>query len=475
MEQHNLGIRSVHWNRLISEIKSQKLIPILGPELLTTCIDGEHVPFYKYIASQVVENFGMELPEGTEINQVSDAAYLYRKQQGDILDVYYYTHELLKSQKWELPPSLLQLAEIKHLDLFVTTTPDNLMAEALNKVRFGGVSGTRVLSYSPQTELEDLPDAYGKDIETVPTVFKMFGDAEMKPDFAITEEDALRYIHHLQFKDQRPANLFDVFRSRSLMLLGCGFENWQIRFFLCTAKGDAVFGSQGVRGVIANESSRNDSPLLPFLARNRTLLYQNGDGNAFIDELKWRYEESGLAKEAPETTISTIASNTDTSPAPSSVPDHEESSNTDVVFISYAREDGAAAENIRSILEQNGIRAWMDHSRIEGGDQFELQISEQIQACKIFLPVISKNTTTADKRYYRLEWKLALEESRKWPDTYPFIQPVAVDETTTSAPHLPQEFTKRHWHRYPDGKLEANFPKKLIRMLERYKQRALLG
>jgi len=452
-------IRPIHWKRFVHDISSKRVVPLLGPELLVTEIDGETISFYEYVAKKVLAHFQFDPDDAGSIQSVSDVAYHLHKRNYDVEDVYYCIDDVIHSRKWEIPPALLKLAEIEPLDLFVSLTPDNLMEDALNRVRFNGEKRTRVLSFSPEAELLDLPDAYGNKREDVPTVYKLFGDSRMKPDFAVTEEDILKYIYSLQSKDLRPVNLFDVLRDRWLMFLGYSMENWLVRILFCAAKTEALFSASGAKGVVANKKSREDISLLPFLDRNNTLLYDEGDGIKFVDELHEKYLE-----ENPKDIRQGSASGKND-------PASSELFNECMVFLSYAREDQAAVEKIREELNRQGISVWMDSHQISGGDDFKIEIENQIDNCQIFIPVISRNSTVMDKRFYRMEWKMAQEESRKWPENYPFIQPVVIDDTTPESDNIPREFGRYHWNDFPDGAVSPQFVKAIKRTLERQRRR----
>ena len=62
---------------------------------------------------------------------------------------------LLKKAAFPPPPRLLDLARIKHFDLFVSITFDSLLADAINTVRFGGNARTEEIAYSPN-DVQDL-------------------------------------------------------------------------------------------------------------------------------------------------------------------------------------------------------------------------------------------------------------------------------------------------------------------------------
>lgn len=69
-----------------------------------------------------------------------------------------------------------------------------------------------------------------------------------------------------------------------------------------------------------------------------------------------------------------------------------ESPSSSAVFISYAREDAAAARSIAEALRGFGIEVWFDQNELRGGDSWDQKIRGQIRGCTLFLAVISGRT-----------------------------------------------------------------------------------
>src|SRR5688500_18266636 len=99
------------------------------------------------------------------------------------------------------------------------------------------------------------------------------------------------------------------------------------------------------------------------------------------------------------------------------------------VFLSYASQDAEAARRIAEALRTAGVHAWFDESELRGGDVWDAKIRSQIDACSLFIPIISQHTQARNKGYFRLEWKLAVDQSHLLAEGVPFIAPVVIDDT----------------------------------------------
>src|SRR6185369_5931086 len=100
------------------------------------------------------------------------------------------------------------------------------------------------------------------------------------------------------------------------------------------------------------------------------------------------------------------------------------------IFLSYARDDAAAARRIAEALRSAGLEVWFDENELRGGDTWDAKIRRQIDACTLFIPLISKETQSRNKGYFRLEWKLAVDQTHLLAQGVPFIVSVAIDDTT---------------------------------------------
>ena len=102
------------------------------------------------------------------------------------------------------------------------------------------------------------------------------------------------------------------------------------------------------------------------------------------------------------------------------------SESTKAVFLSYAREDADAAKRIAEALRASGLEVWFDQNELRGGEAWDAKIRKQIDACALFIPLISVHTQERNKGYFRLEWKLAVDETHLLAAGVPFIAPVVV-------------------------------------------------
>lgn len=137
----------------------------------------------------------------------------------------------------------------------------------------------------------------------------------------------------------------------------------------------------------------------------------------------------------------------------------------EAVFLSYASEDAAAAEQIAAALRGAGIEVWFDKSELRGGDAWDQLIRRQIRECRVFVPVISAQSDSRREGYFRREWKLAVDRTHDMSERVSFLLPVVIDDTNTSHADVPDRFRDVQWSRLPSGETSAAFVQQVHRLL----------
>ncbi len=436
------------------------MVPIVGRDLLTVRGQGREVFLYPLLAARLAEYLevpGDDLPPGGELNAV---ACRFLERGHGVEDLYPALKTIMpRGDELTVPEPLLRLAEIRHFELYVSTTFDSLLERALDQLRFDGAARTRIITYAPNA-VEDLPE---DSQPGTPVVYHLLGRLSAVPAYAVTQEDTLEFVHSLQSETRQPHLLFDELRRRSLLILGSSFGGWLARFFLRTAKGQRL---PAVRGTdyVADAAISSDPDQVLFLRHfsSRTKVFRSGGAVEFVAELHRRWKERHPPAE--------IAAAAETDAAPPAAAEIE----AGAVFLSYASEDHEAVEKIKEALENAGVDVFFDRDDLRPGDDFEARLLHCISECSLFVPMISRNTLTRRRRFFRLEWDKALSEARKVAPFETFIVPVVIDDTPPDDPAIPEKFRDLHWGRLPGGETSPEFVGHVRDLFRRY-QKLLAG
>ena len=135
------------------------------------------------------------------------------------------------------------------------------------------------------------------------------------------------------------------------------------------------------------------------------------------------------------------------------------------VFLSYASQDGEAAQKICAALGAAGIGVFLDQSELRGGDAWDQRIRHEIHDCALFIPIVSRHTQERLEGYFRHEWKLAIERTHHMAEQKPFLVPVVVDGTREQEALVPDAFRTVQWTRLPGGDTPPAFAERIRRLL----------
>jgi len=434
------------WDDLLSFIEEHRVIPIVGPELLMVSTDHGPRLLFDWVAEKLAVRLNVRTSDLPQPYTLNDVVCLFLAARGRREEAYVRLRSIVKDAAFEPPPALRHLARITDFDLFVSTTPDSLLESAINLERFGGAAATEVLSYSPN-RVVDLPGE--RDRLQRPVVYHLFGKLSASPTYVISDEDLLEFICALQSEHLLPEKLFYELEHNHLLFIGSNFTNWLARLFLRMAKRQRLSDPRDVGEVLADDHTSHDDRLVSFLQQVsvRTRIYVGAE--RFVEELYGRWQ----ARQRSAPSVVTLA------PARFLPPAHEMPEHA--VFISYAREDLPAVQQIKAGLEAAGITTWFDMDRLEVGDDYDRKIQRNIARCSYFIPVVSATTQRRLEGYFRREWSYAIDRARNMADGALFILPVSIDATTTAEALVPDKFKALHFTQLPGGTVSPEFAHRL--------------
>lgn len=430
------------WNELVTCIYQHTVIPVIGPELLTIEVSGRQIPLYQHVADRLAERLGLPSPPSV-VGALHELVCHYQHHGSSPASLLPELCDVMADIKVPPPLPLRRLAEIVGFTVFVSTTPDRLLEEAIDNVRFRGLKRTTSLEYSPNSRV-DLPQTNDelKDLANIspPLVFHQFGMLSPIPgSCALTEEDLLEFFYDFQKHDTKVEKLLAVLRGRRLLFLGTTWPDWFNRFFLRNAHSERFTKKDQIDYLVGDRfaSERTFVSFLKDFTSANTTRVLPVDAAAFVSALRDQWVERYPRK--LEEAI----------PLPEKI-------GQDSLFISYAREDLQEVERLRAGIEEAGLEVWFDQEQLTAGVDWKLKIAANLKTCLYFLPVVSKNTERAVfDRYFREEWTQAREMARRNARSYKFILPIMLDQ----GPHKDAEenFGDPNWTTLPGGQVSQVF------------------
>lgn len=440
------------WDDLLNYIEEKRVIPIVGPELLKVETENGPQLLLEWLAEKLAARLNVNVTGLSRPLALNDVVCTYLTNHGRREEAYTRVRSIMREAAFAPPLPLRQLAEITDFNLYVATTFDPLLEAAVNQVRFGGAANTEVLAYAPN-RVADLP--VERDDLQRPVVYHLLGRLSASPTYVISDEDMLEFICALQSEHLTPEKLFHALEHNHLLVIGSDFSNWLARLFLRMTKRRRLSDPRDVGEILADNHTASDVRLVSFLQQVsvRTRLFAGAE--EFVAELHRRWcarrpaSASGSAPAAPSRFL----------PPAREMPEH-------AVFISYAREDLPAVERLKAGLDAAGITTWFDLQRLEGGDDYDRKIRDNIARCSFFLPVVSATTQRRHEGYFRREWSYAVDRTRGMADGAVFVLPVCIDATTEGEAIVPEKFKAVHFSRLAGGTVTPEFAARLREFLQ---------
>lgn len=446
-----MQMKESDWRALLTALRNGNLVPMLGTDFVRVVDNGRTVTYDHVIARELAKRHNIEDDDLTPMSATLDAATLNDvvaacvRKEGDScrFDLHYDVWQIIQDLPVEASPALAQLAEIRDINLFVSSTCDPLFENVLGK---SGPVEARVYRCKDKA-MEDL----SKEARTkkgARSLYYLLGKAEPGTmDFSICDEELLRFIRRLHDSTYRPRRLFDALRESNLLLLGVSFSDWLARFFLWLARDrDNLSADEAryLREYLADQKAGQDRPFVMFLQNfsHSTIMADDQPGE-FVAELYRRWSEQSASPQGS-------ARSAEPAP-PSAMP-------RGAVFLSYSRSDAPAVKTLYAELTRAGIPAWYD-AALQAGDEFDTRLDYNIKNCSLFLPLISTGSLGREQGYFRREWKKAVERDERYFGTSKGgIVPIVIDEDNSimrspeSREGMPQRFREVQMYHCPLGR-----------------------
>lgn len=436
------------WDDLLNYVEEKRVIPIVGPELLIVETETGPRPLYDWLAQKLAARLGVDATSLPQPLTLNDVVCQYLANRGRREEAYTRLRSIMREAAFVPSAPLRQLAQITDFNLYVTTTFDPLLEQAVNAERFAGASGTEVIAYAPN-RVADLP--VERDDLQRPVVYHLLGRLSASPTYVISDEDLLEFVCALQSEHLTPEKLFHALEHSHLLVLGSDFSNWLARLFLRMTKRRRLSDPREVGEILADSHTLQDARLVSFLQQVSVRTRVFAGAEAFVAELhrRWLARRGGAADESAAASAPVRFL-----PPAREMPEH-------AVFISYAREDLPAVQRLKTALDAVGIVTWFDLDRLESGDDYDRKIRGNIARCSFFMPIVSANTQRRLEAYFRREWSYAVDRTRAMADGAVFLLPVCVDGTTEADAVVPEKFKAVHFARLPGGDPTAEFTRRL--------------
>lgn len=451
------------WLRLIDQVRDGLVVPVVGPRLLR---DETGQSLQARLALKLLADKGVDPPANglTPFRELNDAVTLLKGRVRNPEDLYADINRSLRALRQQglpLPPALRQLAGISDFQLFVSLTPDDLLASAL-LAEGRGVNEVVHAPKLPTSEGDDLPTDWQRPGGPVQLLY-LFGKARPTPLFCIHDEDVLEYAHNVISRGSHaPTRFMGALQDRNLLLIGCNFPDWLSRFMLrATRKGRLADNNRGREWLI--DPMGQEDAFIGFLGKYspETAVLSSIDPVQFVDELaqRWQAAAGGDGGDNP----------------PPRAPAPPQSA---MFFVSYSRTtDLARAQRLVQSLRDLGVsenEIWFDRDTLQVGDIYTQRIVDGIRRAQYVLPVVSLQATERPSAFVFREWETATDQLPSMNRRY--LLPLVVD--TECRPEVYRQSSVVAWRERninfghaPEGQPDENVARLLKELVREVRSR----
>ena len=249
-----MGANDDFWDDLLGHIRQQVLVPVAGPDVTIVNVEGAAETLTTLIGQRLVQRYHLTAPPGRLTMGEAVAVFLRERGRDEAERLYRVINDIIR----ELDPlpgePLRDLAAITDLRLLVSTTPDRLLAQAVNDVRFQGAALTRELTFSPtQSTTDQSLNAHAPAAADV-VILRLFGQSASTPQYAIHDEDQLEWLHALL---SDVTSLPDWLTHQLKETPAPTVSSWAVIFPI--GLGDFSYGCRAMRDCLSSASNSSSS------------------------------------------------------------------------------------------------------------------------------------------------------------------------------------------------------------------------
>ncbi len=445
------------WEDLLVFIEEGRVVPVIGESIVTFGPDNRNL--YRWLAMNLAEKLQIPpdcLSNAPTLNEVV-CRHLLRGGARNM--IYTRLQRILRDECPEPGSALRELAAISAFNLFISTTFDPLLENALNAERYGGQSLTQKLSFFPEAALKDLP--VRKSELSRATVYHLLGNVSPSPEYVVWEEDALEFVCALHQYLPVMEKLARDLKEHGLLVIGLNFSDWLVRFFFRIIKQSRLSEARPNTEVLAvgPVAPGSEGMVMFFGGVTRNIHVIECDPSEFVLDLGRRWREKHPALEGKKSEF---------------VPPPEAEMPGGAIFMSYAREDEETARRIKAGLERHGCLVWYDRERLKPGGNWHNNLEDEVKGrCSLFLSIISRTTEAAPAGYFHQERNWAAEWQAMFSEGEEFYVPVVIDDSPLPTRREPRSFRNVQATYLPGGEVTKDFGDYLRQLMERRAQSPL--
>jgi NAD-dependent SIR2 family protein deacetylase len=274
---------NIDWEPLLFNLKKQKLVPFLGAGASLGFDGAPGLPSSSTLAETLTQECGYP---GSDTRDFLRVAQYYALKFGEL--------RLRESVHEQLSPAQAKPGEVHRIlagwpiKVVLTTNYDHLMERAFSK-RDKDPAKALYKRRGDQEQIKTPPSV------DKPLVYKLHGSLDDVDSMVITEDNYIDFLISLiEGNPKLPDAISAIFRTDSILFIGYGLKDWNIRVLLRYFRKDDDIRSFAVQRdlrVAANEAASREWESMVLYWERKNISVYNCDALAFLRELDRRYQE----------------------------------------------------------------------------------------------------------------------------------------------------------------------------------------
>ncbi len=265
------------WDDILDDIRDQKAILLLGPELLRV---GEQ-PLHQYVREQLMKS---RVAKDIAYFYERDGIYLFGSPEGKVRAA-----RQLKRIYREIQPNTAVLERIVPLpfSLILSLNPDSFMSEAFYA---GGVQHR--FHFFQHRNRQAHAEEMEKPSKNLPLIYNLFGSNRQDDSIIFDYDDVFKLFQSLVGASNLPQKILKAFRdATTFIFLGFHFDKWYTQILLkCLSDGDGF-----KEKLIAIHHPNFDPDIRQFIAQEFKIQFI-GSESRFLEALYRRCENAHLLR-----------------------------------------------------------------------------------------------------------------------------------------------------------------------------------
>lgn len=351
----NNWIDQIEWDKIITQIKNQKCVLVIGPDLVDY---PNNQSLFQLLCESINQEPSLENHVEKSFKHGFEHEELLQLKPNYHSDLIYDFLEKFYDSRHEFDAPYRQISQLP-FHLIISLLPDKRLENIFKE------TGTSYnFDYFSRITGQDKPDLKQNPTKETPLIYNIMGVLD-REEAVLTFDDMFQYLQNILFNtpSSLPNKLLRAFdNTNSFLFLGVHFEKWYMQVLLRLFLPQNSDKNRRLKYSLLRDEKNHDS--YTFFANRLELDFMPVEPLDFLSELHKRFKEKEELKVKKR------------------------------VFISYSHKDKAVAYQLRDKFEAENCSVMIDDVSMPAGDKIRSFMKRVNDVDKVVV-ILSENSLTS--------------------------------------------------------------------------------